>query len=723
MQTMTSDMGMPPAAESMPTPDKGLFGRKKAKDQWAPPDAAKIKDYWTKCVEDMLDIRRAFWLNTSYFHGDQWVGWNDSQATVTLLEFADASDSRYRTTVNKFKPRVTSMMARLLRTTLDFESRPGGVDDGALRRARIERQVLLSKHHRDDWELVRRDNLQNVLLGGVGAICIEPSWEFETEPIKDMMTGEEFHMPERPSIKLTALSPVEFGLEPGTRSSRDARWWMRCTTLTPAQAKLRYKLDKEPEADSDSEMTPMQRSLISNRNQYRPKSTATMVYTYYEKPSDVSPGCVVHMLNNKIVEVSPWYFDFKDRLNLRVFVQTAMGGTWKGDTMLNDARQLQKNYNRAYTSINAHIGKADNARMMVPLGSMNEDDELTGEAGEVIRYDASVGGEPHWMNAPQVPRWLREHIGALEMEMDDLFSTHAVTRGVAPGDRNSGLALSVLTEKDDTPLGLMAGDQQRGWQDIAEMVLRTERFLLMQASQQPGAPEMEVTDILPKAGPAGTPIEVRYRAQDISENPMVNVPLDSVLPKSQVAVQDMMLRLAQSFPQMFQSFGPGQLAAILQVPDPFAFTQVADTDIALAEWENGRMASGADDNEVEVTEWQDHDKHIQQHNRLRNSASYREADPQIRAYIDLHVQAHTQVAQEMMALKAQALAPATAPMQQQLPGMGGTDPTQQQAGPTGPGDPMAAMAAMASQGANDQQAMGAMPPQGGAPQPPQGAMQ
>lgn len=698
MQTMTGTSA--PAGAPQPP---SVIGNGKAKPgQWSPPDAAKIKDLWQKCVEDMLDVRRNYWLNTSYFHGDQWVGWNDSSATVTLLEFADAQDQRTRTTVNKFKPRIVSLMARLLRTELDFESRPGGVDDGALRKARIERQVLLTKHHRDDWELIRRDCLHNVLLGGVAAICIEPSWEFETEPVVDMLTGEEFHMPERPSIKLTAMSPVEFGIEPGTRSTRDARWWIRCTTLTPAQAKIRYNLDKEPEADSDSEMTPMQRSLVNNRNQYRPKSTATMVYTYYERPSDQSPGCVLHVVNGKIVETSPWYFDFTDRLNLRVFVQTPMQGTWKGDTIANDARQLQKNYNRAYSSINAHIGKADNARMMVPLGSINEDTELTGEAAEVIYYDPSNGGEPHWMNAPQVPRWLREHIDQLGMEMDDLFSTHAVTRGVAPGDRNSGLALSVLAEKDDTPLGLMATDQQRGWQDIAEMVLRTERYLLMQASPQ-GAPEMEVTDILDKMGPNGAPLEVTYRAQDISENPIINIPLDAVLPKSQVATQDMMLKLAQSFPMMFQSFGPSELAKILQVPDPTAFANIHDADIGLAEWENGRMISGADDREVQVTDWQDHDKHIQQHNRLRNSASYREADQAIQNYIDLHVQAHTMVAQQQMMQKAQMMAPAS--MQPTLPGMGPADESQPGEPPAGPSGPMAPMAPQGpqspmSQGAN-----------------------
>lgn len=643
---------------------------------WSPPEASKVKTMWNECVDDMLDMRRNYWLNTSYFHGDQWVGWNDSNATVTLMDFADVNDSKYRATVNKFKPRVMSLLARLLRTPLGFEPRPESVDAGAIRKARLEKNVLEAKHHRDDWELIRRDNLQNVILGGIGAICIEPSWEFETEPVIDPMTGETFYMPERPSIKLTTLSAVEFGIEPGTRTARDARWWIRCTTLTPSQARERYKLDYDPQPDSDSGMTPMQRSLVANRHNHSAQNKACMVYIYYERPAAQSPGCVVHVINGRIVEQTDWPFDFKDRLNLRTFVQTPMSGTWKGDTICNDARQLQKNYNRAYTSINAHIGKTDNARMLIPMGSLLEgEDELTGEAGELVRYDPSAGGEPHWMNAPQVPRWLREHIGSLEAEMDDLFSTHAVSRGQAPGDRNSGLALSILAEKDETPLGLMAGDQQRGWQELAEMVLMTERHLLEQ--QRQAGNDMEVTAVIPQPHD-DSPVEVRYRAEDLTESPMVHVPLDAVMPRSQVAVQDMMLKLGQQFPQMFQSLNSQQMAQVLQVPDPYAFAYIADPQRSLAAWENGRMTAGADDHEIEIAQWHDHAKHIEEHNAIRASASYREAAPDVRQYIDLHVQAHETLMAQMAAPPQQPGGQPPADPNMPPPGM---DPAQQQMPP------------------------------------------
>lgn len=655
-----------------------LLARGKQKE-WTPPGAAAIKQMWQECVDDMLEQRRNYWLNYSYFHGDQWIGWNDSSATVDVVPFSDTSDAKYRVTVNKVKPHTTAMIARLVRTPLGFEPRPAGVDSGALRTARIERQVLEAKHHRDDWELTRAELVQSTILGGVAAVCLEPSWEYDTEPITDMQTGETFYMPKRPAIKLTSLSAVEFGIEPGTRSARDAYWWIRLTTLTPRQARKRYKLDHDPSPDADTSATPMQRQLISARSpgRHASRTHACAVYVYYERPSEDSPGCVVHVIGGNVVEQSPWPFPFTDRLNLRTFVQTRMDGTWKGDTVFNDARQLQRTYNLVCTSINRHIGKADNARILMPIGSVLEgDDELTGEAAEIIRYDPSAGAQPSWMQAPQIPRWLREQKDDIEMELDELFSRHGVSRGIAPGDRNSGSALALLAEKDETPLGLFVGDQQRGWQAIAEMVLMTERHLMQMASQKlakANLGELAVTDVLSQDGQEAAE-QIEYRASDLSELPQVHVPIETVMPRSQAAVQDQMVRLAGVFPQMFANLEPANIANILQVPDQSAFAYVPDPQVALAEWENGRMAAGVDDDEVEVADWHDHDKHVTRHNALRASARYREAPVDVRNYIDLHIEAHAKLAQQQMMAQMQQEAAMAAPGQQLSLPMGGEAP-------------------------------------------------
>jgi len=633
------------------------------------PTAADVKARWQKCVDDSLSLRRNYWLNESFFHGEQWVGYNADVHELSVLPFRNAEEASKRTTVNKFKPRTVQFEARMLRTPLEFEPRPEGVDAEDIKRAGIARQILQVEAHRRDWEQVRADEIHYAMLGGVSAVAVEPDWEYEQKPAPNAQDGEMIEMPARPAVKFTALSATEFGIEPGARTSAEAGWWIRCTALTPEQARDHYQLEDLPTADGQTATSAIHRQLLRAGRRGNHSSNVCMVYVLYERPTKRSPGCVLHVIGNEVVRELEWPFPWSDQLNVWTFFQTRMGGTWKGDTILNDARQLQLNLNRAYTTINNHIGKADNARMIVPEGSLvDEDDEFTGEVAEIIRINAEANA-PQWMQPPQVPRWLREHIDTTMAELDDLFSAHAVSRGQAPGDRNSGLALSILAEKDETPLGIMVANQQRGWQWLAEKHLCLTRHLLDTAANHPETPLLlgPFNDVVAK--PGEQPQKVEWSARDIAQNPIVHVPIESVMPRSQAAVQQQMVTLAQTFPQMFQAMNPGQLATVLQTPDPTAFTRVANPALTQAEWENGRMVIGAQDNEIEIAEWHDHDVHVQTHNALRASSAYRNASPEVREYIDLHVDAHAQIAQQQMMeqMQQQMQMAAMQQQQQQIP--------------------------------------------------------
>lgn len=628
---------------------------------WQPPTPAKVVELWRECVNDMLEVRRNHVLNDSFFNGDQWVSWNDSSGTVNLVPFT-VENAGSRATVNKIKPRVITFEARLVATPLAFEPQPEGVDANAVRKAKLSGQVLDALAHRHGWERRRREVVDYCMMSGCGAIVVEPDWEFgDEEVVVDEETGDKVRLPSRPKVKVDSLSGLEFGIEPGTRREEDARWWIRNTTLTPAQARERYKLAEDPPADAHRGGSAMGAALLSRRKENRARGTA--VFVYYERPSDVSPGCVLHVVDNKIVQQSGWPFSF-DHLNIVTFRQTHVAGTWKGSTIVTDARPLQVTINRTQTTINGYLGVVDNVRILLPHGAVMEgEDEFTGEMGEVIRHEG--GFPPSYMQPPLMQRWLPDIIVNTEAEMDDLFSAHAVSRGEAPGDRNSGLALSILAEKDQTPLGLMAVDQQAGWQKTAEMVLMTEKALMGMADDQFKAagmdrPPMQATDVLMKPdgqGGASQATEVSWTAADLPDMPVVLVPLENVMPKSDAAIQDMFLKVAAvpAFTAMFAQMTGAQLAAVLRVPGLSAFSVIGDPQEEEADWENTRMASGAGDNEVIVQTWQDHNIHVTRHNALRASAAYRD-DPMVQKFVDMHIDGHAKLAAEELLQQQQAQA-------------------------------------------------------------------
>jgi hypothetical protein len=279
---------------------------------------------------------------------------------------------------------------------------------------------------------------------------------------------------------------------------------------------------------------------------------------------------------------------------------------------------------------------------MIPSGSVDDADMITIDPADTLEYNSEIG-EPHWQTAPEVPRWISGEAAQLEAEMDDIFHTHQTTRGEAPGDRNSGLALALLAEKDDTPLGPMAKDQSMGWGRIAEMTLSLYRM---------NAESSGITRNVMLITERGVPHQVTWNAKDIDEKPIVLVPIDATMPRSKLATQSMITSLAQQFPMVFQNVDARSISKMLDLPDPKLFLSQQNPDMAKAEWENGLLMQGVP---IIPEDFDVHDVHINVHNTERKSTAYELADPEVKQLIDAHIMAHVQfMSNEVAATMAQA---------------------------------------------------------------------
>jgi hypothetical protein len=613
---------------------------------WEPPKPEQVINLWNKADQYLLKERRDYWMNASYNGGHQWVWWDQTRNIVQELDYANDAERHTRITVDKFGPRTTNLLARMTRSPLVWEVEPSGIDDSSLRRQRLQEQLLQSEAHHQGWEDIREESLLQTLYGGVAAICVE--WD---PGLGDVVAVDPVTSVPIPAggVKLTPLGISEFCLEPGSASLDEARYWIKCVALPPEQVKEQYDLDWDPVPDAEAVLSSRHRTLLSRRPQGQPPRL-TLVYCYYERPTKRTPGCVVHVVNNKQAyaygDGQGWPFPFSN-LNIVTSTQRKIPRTWVGNTLLTPARDIQYAYNRARSTILEHMRKAANARLMVPVGSIEDSDTITTDPADVLEYNAELG-EPHWQSAPEVPRWISGEAAQLESEMDDIFFTHAVTRGQAPGDRNSGLALSVLAEKDDTPLGPMARNQAQVWSRIGQMTLQLYRA----NAEQSGMVKSQTLTT-----PQGQTVQFQWSSEDIDENPMVKVPLDATAPRSKIATQAVLTSLADRFPQAFQNVDPIAISRMLDLPDPKGFLNSQDPDVAKAEWENGLLMQAIP---VMPADFDDHARHIAQHNRERKSPAYEMAQADIREIIDLHILAHQKIAAEEVAQQMAA--------QQQMPG-------------------------------------------------------
>lgn len=603
-----------------------------------PPDPAKIKSMWEKAEQSLRKPRRDYALNSAFVIGEQYLSWDGNMGLPTLqAKFTSKLEGDTRVTVNKMRGRLRSMQARLTPQELVFEVQASGLDDAASTRQRIQEQVLEAFRQNLAWETVRADEVRGMLLGGASAVAVEVDPDAGDVHAYDSLTGRPIRAGQ---VRLTALPITEFTVEPGARSVAEARWWMRRTAMTPEAAQERYDLDQPPPADALQVTSATDRAIATKRGVNQVDLSA--VYVWYRRPTRNHGGCVTHVVGGKVVEHVPyWPFSF-DNLNLYVFRETELDGTWVGDTCVNDARPVQVAYNAFRTLIMRHGAKAANARILTPAGALVDDDAFSDEVAEVVEFNADAG-EPHWMTPPEVARWMANQPAELVAELDEIFATNQVSRGQAPGDRNSGLALSILAEKNDTPLGPIAADQATGWSAIGRMALMAIREQMEQTGRS-GKMTIETEDRVP--------IQVQWSAQDIDEFPMVRVPKDATLPRSHAAVQAQLADLARTFPQVFNGLDRPTLSRLLNLPQPRAFAAAYEPNEAKARMENTLLGQGEP---MVPSDREDHAVHLRVHlDDINGPAADSDAED-IKAGKLRHIELHEQMLEQARAAQAEKI--------------------------------------------------------------------
>lgn len=651
---------------------------------------------WKDGGDELLKQRRDHWQNLSMFFGEQWVWWDKTRNLLQSLPqaWSPLGRGRARTVSNRIRPNLQSLLGRMLRVELEFDVAPTDSGDDVVSGAMLAEDVLTASHHDQDWRSVRFEENFAKFIGGTSAVCVE--WDQAAgTPIgkvdstdKIIGTGE---------AKLTALSISEFCVQPGVRDARKAAWWIMGLAVAPDVAKDQYGLNWTPGADASTLMSPLQQRLLEQMGRGKGVNHLCLVLVMYERPNNANKqGKYAVVINGRTVVEKAWPFAIRDRLNLFVFRQQQVEGTWIGTTCINDAVPIQVAYNFMRSTIAEHAKKVGNARIMATQGSFMEED-LTDDPGSVLWYTPDLGGAPpQYMRPPDLPRWMVGEAGALSAELDDVMYVHATSRGEASFDRASGQALALLAEKDDSPLGLMAFEESQRWSEIGEWVLK-----LYEAK----VTETRVVQVQPRTGSSGQVRISRWNGKALKGQTRCLVPLETTMPMSDAALQ----AFAKDLWDRRLITDPIQYARLTRVPQRHLM-DIIDADVAKAQRENAEMTL---DDAPHPDLFDDHAKHIAEHNRFRKSDSYRYASQEVRQVVDYHITYHQQMAAEQLGEQTQLaqLNPALAGLPQANEPAGSQVPTdyaEQQAGmPPMPGQ-MPGEAAPTS----GQAALGAGAPQG-----------
>lgn len=586
--------------------------------------ADQIRERYDKGTKALAADVRQYWINSSFLAGEQWLRWNESR---NYVERDLPDDGRERITINRLLPTSRIIISKLLRRPLVFQVNPASSDDAAVEGARTSEAAITDVHREHEWENLRRELSWAVWKGGTGILCTE----WEPAKARQLGTTDDGRAYGDGDTCEYALSIAEVAWEPGSKDPERGRWWIRASALPPNEVKDRYDLEAAPKADASAALSPLQQRLTRGDGQ-KSGGDLALVLTYYERPSDDSPGQVAVVVGNEVVERAEWPFPFTDRLNMVVAREVTVEGRGTGDTVLSAAISPQVAYNMAHTAIVEHMKSAGTARLVVPVGT--DEDQFTDDPGVIVRENAGPQGRGiRYESPPAMPQWWTSQPERLERVIDDILGVHEISRGGAPAGVDSGVALSLLAEQDDTPVGAMAREIGEAFGRLATLVLRTL--------------EEKVTDTHRKARvhrEGATPEEVEWTGSDFAGQTTAVVPLEAVAPRSQAA--QMQLGFLMWDKKLLTD--PKQFARFTEIPGARDVEAELDLHAAKAQRENREFVTCPESQFPVPANFDRHATHVTEHNRFRLSSRYEQLPKDRQDLIDQHIQGHETLAAEEM---------------------------------------------------------------------------
>ena len=596
---------------------EGVFGQGKE-------GAGQLKDLYWNALDSIRVEMQDYWLNHAFLHGYQWLYF--SEVTGQLDEIPEDPE-RVQATVNKMWPSTRTIISTLMQRHLSFEVPPREATDAHIRGAKLAESVLRAVHQEHSWETLREDVYYAVWKGGTAAMCVD--WDPDAGDILDrnveggspIKSGDTYEQ---------HLSITQFVVEPGSVYPETARYWFKSLALPPAEVQKMFDLEDKPPADATAGLSPFQkRSLSLERGHESEIVDLTLVLTYYERPSDQNPeGRHAILVDNEFVHDGPWPFPFKDRLNLVIMRETPKENRWTGDTVLTAARPVQTLLNAAWSSIAEHMKLAGNARLLVPVSSIEIMDDITDLPGEIVPYNDALPVKPSYLTPPVMPEWWITMPMRLGEEMDDILGVHDISRGQAPANIESGFGLTILAEKDNTPVSRLSKETSGAFGRLASMVLAIYEH------------ETKKTKITRKSlvnVPGSTPLTVVWNGEDFKGATYAYVPEDAVLPRSRAAQMEMAKdMLAAGLIESVEDF-----MAVAELPGQRDILTAVSPDVDRARRENAGFSLGR---QSVPQEFDNHKAHIHEHNKYRKTIDYEMLSDEDRQMVDDHVRAHDTLA-------------------------------------------------------------------------------
>jgi hypothetical protein len=613
----------------------------------ATPDSAgqlegpsRYEELYRKAESHRQRYEPQWYLNLAYYQGNQWVGWDGNGIFQPVVP-----KNRLRLVDNRIQPIVRTEVAKMTKSRPSFVAAPRTADDSDARAAKLsefgleyqwsyqrltpkQRQALLwsritgAGFWKICWDRGKGDEFE-VVLGVDGEPLLD---EYGAPVRRDSVAGEvEVKKLAVGDIHVELKTPFEIYVDPLATEDglESARWVIEKAVRSPSYLKERYKVDIEPDADAPQGITESRTASTGGRE-------GVNVYEYWSRPSPEEPRGkhVVWVKGQTLLNEDNPY----DDLPYVMFRGIPVPGRFWPDSVVSQLISPQTELNKIISSIAENAQRIGNPAI---LKSRQANVEWTGAIAEEIFFDDTMPNSvPQFLQVPEIPGYVRERIDRIETSMREISGQHEVTHGQVPTGVTAASAINLLQEQDDTRLGPDITDMEHSITLAGRMILK------LMAKYYTDERTMRI------AGEDGRWDIESFRGSQLDGYQDVDVQPGSSMPRSKAAKQAAMQELLQLVIQYGMPLNQRDLRKFFKDYEVGGLERLfagLGTEESYTQRENARFLAGE---QVEISEWDNHEAHIEAHSELLKSPTLERAEattPGVKdallGHLDLHKQA------------------------------------------------------------------------------------
>lgn len=628
------------SSSESPTDIPGLTKQPPARK---PVDQQKLLSWcqqeYKRCKDTRSSVENQWYLNMAFYFGKQNVRQvrTPTSSTGYALQVPPAPPWRVRLVVNKIRPMIRTMLAKVTAQKPMFTVVPATTEDEDLSAARVAEKIFESFYATKRVKRTIRRAEWWTLICGTG--FLKCYWDPSAVDTASNQKGE---------IAVESITPFHL-LVPDLREEEleNQPYVIHMTMKSIDWIKRVYgsNVDAVPTKSHDDILQAGFMNLVDIKH----KSNEALMLEFWIKPGNplLPNGGLVTVIGESIVQVVEGY-PYRHNEFPFMKLECVPSGKFYADSVIVDLVGLQREYNRTRSQIIEAKNTMSKPKLVAAKGSVNAN-QITSEPGQVVFYQPGFP-EPRPMQMTPLPNYVLEEVRQLQEDMDDISGQHDISRGKNPSQVTAATALSFLQEQDDTKLSDTTSSLEEGVEKLGRHILsHVSQFWTTERTVQ-------------IVGRDGSFDAQRFKGSAIGGHHDVRVEAGSALPQSKAAKQAFLMDLMKlGIIPAEKGLEMLELGGIEKVYEDYL------VDVRQAQRENQKISQGQPLFQVppvdpmqalmaaqagqpmppqatgyEPNAWDNHELHIQIHNKFRKSQEFELLDDQLKQAFQEHVALHEQ---------------------------------------------------------------------------------